>query len=138
MTLLLIVPFLTLAVLIRLGTFSGATGFLDRQECDPPLNAEQILATLKRDIVQLEKRLEAQHRNGDSGTWTARFAASWRRRRLAELRGHRLRLLAEMVRLGRSWTNSTAVCLDRSPVGIKTRRVVFAYPNAIQVLDDEI
>ncbi len=119
--LLLLAPVLILAVLIRLGTFAGARGFVEREFCDRPLSPRDLLDAIDRDIAQLESRLENYQRSGGSGTWTARFAASWRRSRLAELRMHRRQLLSEISRWRPSRKRSTAVCLERSPSAFQTR-----------------
>jgi hypothetical protein len=119
--LLLLAPVLILAVLIRLGMFAGAGGFAEREGRDQPVSPQDLLTAIDRDIAQLESRLEDYQRCGGSGTWTARFAASWRRHRLAELRMHRSHLLSEISRWRPSRKRSTAVCLERSPSAFQTR-----------------
>jgi hypothetical protein len=119
--LLLLAPALILAVLIRLGTFAGARGFVEREVRDRPGSPQDLLDAIDRDIALLESRLENYQRTGGSGMWTARFAASWRRRRLAELRMHRRQLLSEISRWRISRNRSTAVCLERSPSAFQKR-----------------
>jgi hypothetical protein len=135
--LLLLAPVLLMAVLIRLGMFAGASGFISPDEPERPISRRDVLATIDRDMAQLEGRLEAHERSGGSGTWTAQFAAAWRRRRLAELRLHRRHLLAEIRRWRLSRKRSTAVCLDRSSSAIQTRDGLPASPSAIQSLELE-
>jgi hypothetical protein len=137
MTLLLVMPMLILAVLIRLGRFAGTSGFVGREDRDMPHSPREILTAIDRDIAQLEDRLDEYRRNGGSGTWTARFAASCRRRRLAELRLHRQWCLAEIGRWRLSWTRSTAVCLDRSRSSFQTRDGLPVSPSAVQTFDTD-
>jgi hypothetical protein len=135
MSLLMVVPVLILAALIRLGRFAGMSGFAGREDRDPPRSPRELLTAIDRDIAQLEDRLDEYRCSGGSGTWTARFAASFRRRRLAELRWHRQRCLAEIGRWRLSWRRSTGVCLERSRSSIQTRAALPVSPNAVQTFD---
>ena len=132
MALLMVVPVLILAALIRLGRFAGIVG---TEDGDLPHSPREILKAIDHDIAQLEDRLDDYGHGGGSGTWTARFAASFRRRRLAELRRHRQRCLAEIRRWRLSWRRSTAVCLDRSRSSIQTRDGLPVPPRAVQRFD---
>jgi hypothetical protein len=126
---------LILAVLIRLGAFAGIKGFLPKEGRDRPVSPGAVLTAIEREIALLEARAEHYRLGGGSGMWTARFAASWRRRRLAELRLHRQRLLVEMRRWRLSRNQSTAVCLERLPSKIQTRDGLPISSRAVQTFD---
>jgi hypothetical protein len=129
MALLMVVPVLILAVLVRLGKFAGIVG---TEDGDLPHSPRELLKAIDHDIAQLEDRRDEYRHGGGSGTWTARFAASFRRRRLTELRRHRQRYLAEIRHWRFSWRRSTAVCLDRSRSSFQTRDGLPVPPSAVQ------
>jgi hypothetical protein len=106
--LILTVPLLVVVVRIRLGRIARRDGSKSTVEFSDPLGP------IDHEIANLEDRLDEFDRTGGSGTWMAFFAASYRRRRVEDLKRQRRWHLGEASRWWLRRENPAAVRLPQA------------------------